>query len=1030
MVKLEDPLILAHAAEDEFNHPLPQKHCEDGRIIYLARNDYGQFRRAAGVVRITDFDLAVFGDKSHKGCIQADIYRAPEVILDAGYTYSADIWSLGVMLWDLLEGKALFKTDNYDEQKHLASITALLGEPPRSLLAQGDRTSLFYGGDGRLQSRDLIPTDFSFGTTLLSLSNEEKRLFIEFIQKMIRWQPSERIREPLEPIENYQSRILDLDGKGEEGLSTKRKRGSEPANPMAQTPSPTKRLRSSKSVLAQNLEDDSTPRPQHPAVDSIIPSTSRSGSSVATSRSASPTKRKADFDLMYPRIRFNEDSETFTDEEWELPDRIRKASVRVPEQMRGYLEEHPFARRNLDNIKWQEAGDHSHTLSQMQDFWARVQRIAKAAALCSGEIRSEESWSDDVVLEILRLALSWSGLEDKLMVANLKSVKVDQPALLPVRNLQRVASKKVDYGFCLKPTPEEGTMILNVLQNMSDPLPSINQSAVPMLRNRALFSSLEIKKAYGNQDPVPQLGVWSTAGLTKLSSLARDSKKRMMMMAGEEPVFIEEPDVPILPSLTVEGHRWQVRIARRCSPAETVIVGPFCHWSTESIVEIIFIVNAAATYSSTATPPHAEQDASNRETVYEYNWIDGAESLEKYEPGGYHPIMIGDTLHGGRYRVVDKLGFGGYSTVWLARDTLQGRYVAVKVGIANSSLRETNVLSVLSTRFQSTPTCPGHSAIPLPLDEFEVDGPNGKHFCYTTTPARCNLREVSFSRLFPLDAARALSGRLILAIAYLHSQGYAHGDIHLRNVLVKLPSTFDHLSVDQLYEQYGEPETIPIKRCDGEQLPPNIPARAVLPIYLGKYAEEFLPSDARVLLGDFGEAFAPDREARKGEDCHTPLAMRPPESRFEPQAYLSYSADIWSLATAIWEILGMKAIFSSEATVDELTCQQIDVLGPVSPKWWELWEERSQFFDDNGHPKEGRDVWPPINKAFEEYVQSYRRKRGAGEFGEEEKAAILDLMSRMLKFQPVDRPTANEVLQSEWVVKWVLPDLKRHSLIE
>lgn len=46
--------------------------------------------------------------------------------------------------------------------------------------------------------------------------------------------------------------------------------------------------------------------------------------------------------------------------------------------------------------------------------------------------------------------------------------------------------------------------------------------------------------------------------------------------------------------------------------------------------------------------------------------------------------MIGDVLHGGRYRVVDKLGFGGYSTVWLARDTQARRYVAVIVGTTKS----------------------------------------------------------------------------------------------------------------------------------------------------------------------------------------------------------------------------------------------------------------------------------------------------------------------------------------------------------
>lgn len=41
--------------------------------------------------------------------------------------------------------------------------------------------------------------------------------------------------------------------------------------------------------------------------------------------------------------------------------------------------------------------------------------------------------------------------------------------------------------------------------------------------------------------------------------------------------------------------------------------------------------------------------------------------------------------------------------------------------------------------------------------------------------ATCNLREVSFSRLFPLEVTRALSGGLVLAIAYIHSRSYVHG---------------------------------------------------------------------------------------------------------------------------------------------------------------------------------------------------------------------------------------------------------------
>ncbi|KAK3934079.1 hypothetical protein QBC46DRAFT_246174, partial [Diplogelasinospora grovesii] len=80
-----------------------------------------------------------------------------------------------------------------------------------------------------------------------------------------------------------------------------------------------------------------------------------------------------------------------------------------------------------------------------------------------------------------------------------------------------------------------------------------------------------------------------------------------------------------------------------------------------------------------------------------YNWIVDVESLEKYIPGGYHPIMVGDVLHD-RYRIVDKIGFRGYSTAWLAYDTCQNRYVAVKVGTANSPPRETEILRTISTR--------------------------------------------------------------------------------------------------------------------------------------------------------------------------------------------------------------------------------------------------------------------------------------------------------------------------------------------
>jgi serine/threonine protein kinase len=97
MVRLEDRAILERDAHDEFNNPLPQKICDD-RTIYLSRNNYGQPNSITGIVSSTDFGLSVKGVGPHHGCIQAEPYRAPEVILDAGWTYSSDIWNLGVMV--------------------------------------------------------------------------------------------------------------------------------------------------------------------------------------------------------------------------------------------------------------------------------------------------------------------------------------------------------------------------------------------------------------------------------------------------------------------------------------------------------------------------------------------------------------------------------------------------------------------------------------------------------------------------------------------------------------------------------------------------------------------------------------------------------------------------------------------------------------------------------------------------------------------------------------------------------------------
>lgn len=60
----------------------------------------------------------------------------------------------------------------------------------------------------------------------------------------------------------------------------------------------------------------------------------------------------------------------------------------------------------------------------------------------------------------------------------------------------------------------------------------------------------------------------------------------------------------------------------------------------------------------------------------------GFEDLANYKPCGLHPIILGDILpktstcineeaKQPRYRIAQKLGFGAFSTVWLARDLIE-----------------------------------------------------------------------------------------------------------------------------------------------------------------------------------------------------------------------------------------------------------------------------------------------------------------------------------------------------------------------
>lgn len=205
---------------------------------------------------------------------------------------------------------------------------------------------------------------------------------------------------------------------------------------------------------------------------------------------------------------------------------------------------------------------------------------------------------------------------------------------------------------------------------------------------------------------------------------------------------------------------------------------------------------------------------------------------------------------------------------------------------------------------------------------------------------------------------------------------------------------------------------------------PGVPTYAVPPVWLGIASNKILLKDARLLLSDFGVAFSPSDKACF--ESQTPLVIRPPEAFFEPTTPLSFPSDMWSLGCAIFELFAHRSLIDGIlAPPGEITAQQVHLQGSLPSEWWNRWEERSKWFDEAGKALSNeRDVWG-WDRRFEQWIQEPRRSYGMKVICEEERAALLEMLHWMLAWQPDDRPTATQVLDTTWMKRWALPAYKQ-----
>ncbi|SMR62114.1 unnamed protein product [Zymoseptoria tritici ST99CH_1E4] len=401
------------------------------------------------------------------------------------------------------------------------------------------------------------------------------------------------------------------------------------------------------------------------------------------------------------------------------------------------------------------------------------------------------------------------------------------------------------------------------------------------------------------------------------------------------------------------------------------------------------------------------------------------EDLEEYSPGGYHPVVIGDTFHDGRYHVVHKLGYGGYSTIWLARDQLRNRYVSLKILLASESENDSEG-EILGYLGDGDSWDQGKRFIPLLLEEFSIEGPNGRHSCLVQQPAGCSipeLKENSTNFMFPAETARSIAAQLIMGLSYIHGHGVCHADLHLRNLLLRGPD-LETLEPDMLYKQYRL-DTVPIRRIDGAPAQPHAPLYAVYPLNNEIHADQIVDPEVQII--DYGTSFM--WPADSTPELHSPALYLPPEDFFgEP---ITPAADVWTLGVSLYEVLGERPLFESFASDrDDLLADTINALGQPPKRWWDKWAQRQEFFQPDGsYIEDIKRIHTPKFRPLQQRLWQMGRgeTRETCEWDVEggEMRALEELLRSMLKFEPSERATAEELLASEYMVKWAMPAWQR-----
>ncbi|KAL6306560.1 kinase-like domain-containing protein [Sparassis latifolia] len=358
------------------------------------------------------------------------------------------------------------------------------------------------------------------------------------------------------------------------------------------------------------------------------------------------------------------------------------------------------------------------------------------------------------------------------------------------------------------------------------------------------------------------------------------------------------------------------------------------------------------------------------------------ESLLHYVSGGYHPTNLGDTLNE-RFVIKRKLGWGQYSTVWLAEDTQD-----VPVSLPLRHLSRTHSEH------------PGFSRIVRLIDSFHLIGPHGSHLCIVTELLGESVQWLSEyyegGRLHPV-VVKDIIQQVLLGLDYLHKSNIIHTDLKSDNFLIELedPEAFVKEAMDDIPPvvihqvlNYVKSQPIPVRFEDVQRL-----------------------AKLKVKIADLGVACWADKVEEHFTDMVQPSALRAPEVFLG--AGWDSKIDIWNVGCLVHEMITGDPLLPVVLNDHEARpFQQLTVmilrLGPIPSDLIVRGKYSRHYFDPDGTFMPSLD-YPGVPTLVQKLDSIYSKR-----WYPEEVELFKSFMMSALAMDPEDRPSAAVLAEHEW----------------